>query len=449
MTTPIVALVGRPNVGKSSLFNRLLGERLAIVHDQPGTTRDRAYGDVTWGDRTFTLVDTGGLEPGTIEPLAKEISAQARTAIAEADIVLLLVDVTEGVTPVDQDIAHLLRRSGKLVLLVAAKADNELRQQAAVEMYSLGLGDPMPVSAYHNLGVADLVEAILDRLPETPVEPEPAHRLKLALIGRPNVGKSMLLNAVLGQPRAIVSETPGTTRNPVDSPLDYDGTPLLLIDTAGLRRRGRVQPGVERISVLRALRAVHRCDVALLVMDATEPVVAQDAHVASYAVEAYKGFVLVLNKCDLVSEQRAEEISQELRQRFRFLSYVPLVYTSAKLGSGIKEMLSLGIQVGKEREKLPSQPEVNRLMTQAVVGHPTPSKGNRHLRVYSATPDHAPPPTFVFTINDRELLHFSYERYIENRLREAFGYQGVPLRFFFKEKAKRKARGKAKQSAQP
>ncbi len=439
MAQPIVALVGRPNVGKSSLFNRLLGRRLAIVHEVAGTTRDRAYSDVTWGDRPYTLVDTGGLDPGATSSLAQRVREQALMAIGEADIVLFLVDGVDGVTPVDQDIANQLRRSHKPVVLVVSKVDNEMRQQSAVEFYSLGLGDPLPVSAYHGLGITDLVEAVLDRLPEGPVEPEPADRLKLALVGRPNVGKSMLLNAILGQPRAIVHEEPGTTRDSTDSPFVHEGTPLTLIDTAGIRRRGRVEPGVERYSVLRALRAIHRCDVAMLVMDATEPLVAQDAHVASYVVEAYKGLVLVLNKCDLVTEARAEEIAQETRQRMRFLAYVPLVYASAKLGQGVKELLSLAVQTGREREKLPSQPEVSRLISEAVVGRPTPSKGNRHLRVYGAVPEQAPPPTFVFTVNDRELMHFSYQRYLENRLRDAFGYQGVPLRLIFKEKTKRKA----------
>lgn len=445
MTQSIVALVGRPNVGKSSLFNRLLGQRLAIVHEEAGTTRDRAYGDVTWGDRTFTLVDTGGLEPGATEPMAQQVREQALMAISEADLVLFLVDVKDGATPVDQDVADLLRRSKKPVLLMAAKADNELRQQSAVEFYSLGLGDPMPVSAYHGLGVADLVEAILDRLPETPSVPEPAQRLKVALIGRPNVGKSMLLNTALGRPRAIVAETPGTTRDTIDSPLDHDGHPLLLIDTAGIRRPGRVGVGVERFSVMRALRAVHRCDVALLVMDGSEGVVAQDAHIASYVVEAHKGLVLVLNKADLVSENALAELSQKVRERMRFLAYVPVMYTSAKLGTGVKELLAKAVETGKAREKLPTQAELTRVVLTAVVGQPTPSKGNRHLRVYGAIAEQAPPPTFVFTINDRELMHFSYHRYLENRLRDAFGYQGVPLKLVFKEKAKKRAKEAAKQ----
>jgi len=429
---PIVAIVGRQNVGKSTLLNRLAGRRISIVEDLPGTTRDRVVADVSWGDSTFTLVDTGGLVASPDSKVGRGVKEQVQLAVAEADAIVFLVDVRDGVTPADLEVADLVRRAGKPVVLAANKADNERLETHAVEFHELGLGEPLALSAQHGRGTADLLDGISDVLPEpSPVEVEP-DIMKVAIVGRPNVGKSMLLNALLGRERAIVDDAPGTTRDAIDTPLDLEGQSVLLIDTAGIRRRGRLTSGIERYSVMRALRAIDRADVALLVMDATELPVAQDMHVAGYVQQAAKGIVLVVNKWDLIADKNQAEWDRYLRGQFRFMSYAPVVYTSARFGQGVSEVLPRARQVYQERLKRLPTSEVNTVVQQAVAAHSLPRKGGKQLNVLHATQADVNPPTFVFFVNDARLVHFSYRRYLENKLRQSFGFAGTPLRLVFR-----------------
>jgi len=438
MAKPIVAIVGRPNVGKSTLFNRLAGRRLAIVEDVPGTTRDRLYSDVEWRGNAFTVVDTGGLWPRAEKDLEALVRLQVEEAIQEADAIIFLVDVTAGVLADDYVIADRLRRSSKPVLLAANKADNPRRREETAVFYELGLGDPFPISAYHDLGVQDLLDTLMGSLPYVPEGQEIPEMAKVAIVGRPNSGKSSLLNAFLGQERAIVDERPGTTRDTLDTILTWDGQSLMLIDTAGIRRRGRIAAGVEYYSSLRAVRAIERSDVALLVLDASEGVTAQDTHIAGYIRDAYKGAVLVVNKWDLVAEEDwkepQEEWERDVRQRFRFMDYAPILFASAKTRRGIKGLLPTALQVYQERQKRISTGALNQMLEKLLAVQPAPSKGGRQLKVHYATQAETSPPTFVFFVNNRELVHFSYERHLENRLREAFGFRGTPLRLVFRDR---------------
>jgi GTP-binding protein len=433
MTKPLVALVGRPNVGKSTLFNRLIEAPLAIVEDVPGTTRDRLYADGEWGGITFTFVDTGGLMLGSGSELEASVRGQVQIAIAEADVVVFLVDVKEGLTASDQEIADLLRRSDKPVLLAANKADNEDRRQDAMEFYALGLGVPYPISALHGTGTGDLLDALVRAAPP-PTEELPFDGTRIAIVGRPNVGKSSLLNALLGQERMIVNETPGTTRDAVDSYLEWNDQPLLLIDTAGIRRRGRITPGIERYSVIRAVRAIQRADVALLLLDATEGITEQDAHVAGYVLEEEKGLVLVVNKWDLVEKDAytMQNYTQDVRRVLRFVAHCPLVFVSAVKGQRVGQTIELALQVQRARLNRVPTSELNKVVLDAVAAHSPPSKRGKKLKIYYATQVGVAPPSFVFFVNEPELVHFSYRRFLENRLREAFGYEGTPLRMSFR-----------------
>ncbi len=437
MTKPIVAIVGRPNVGKSTLFNRLVGERWAIVEDVAGTTRDRVCADISWDGDNFTLIDTGGLEPKPTSDLRHKVKEQVQIAIAEADVIIFLVDVSEGVTIPDLEIAETLRRSQKPIILAVNKCDNEERSQQAFEFHSLALAQPIPISAYHNTGITELMTEVIARLPPLPPAIEQPGMMKLAIVGRVNVGKSMLLNAILGQERVIVSEEPGTTRDAVDTVFSYGGEPMLLIDTAGIRKRGRVEGGIERYSVLRALRAINRADVAILVTDATEMVTAQDVHIAGYVEQAFKGMVLVVNKWDLVEGgDRARYIS-EIRSRLKFMPYVPILFTSAKLRQGIEAVLAAARGIYQQRlERLPPS-SLKEAMAQAVATHAPPSIGGRRLKIRRVAQSDVNPPTFVFSVNDPKLLHFSYRRYLENSLRRSFGLSGTPIRLIFKAKGEK------------
>jgi GTP-binding protein len=435
MTKTLVALVGRPNVGKSTLFNRLIEQPLAIVEDIPGTTRDRLYGDAEWGGFTFTFVDTGGLMLGSGSDLEVSVRGQVQIAIAEAEMIIFVVDVKEGVTAADLEIAELLRRSDKPVILAVNKADNESRRQEAIEFYELGLGDPYAISALHGTGTGDLLEELIRVAPSE--RPEPAvEGTKIAIVGRPNVGKSSLLNAILGQERMIVDATPGTTRDAVDSFLEWNGEPVVLIDTAGIRRRGRVAPGVERYSVIRALRAIQRCDVALLLLDATEGVTEQDAHVVGYVLEEAKGLVLVVNKWDLVGKDAhtMEDYSHEVRRVLKFVTYCPLVFVSAVKGQRVGKTIELALEVQRARLAQVTTSKLNEVVLNALATHSPPSKRGKRLKIYYATQTGAAPPSFVFFVNDPELVHFSYQRYLENRLRDAFGFEGTPLRLSFRRR---------------
>lgn len=450
MPKPVVALVGRPNVGKSALFNRLAGERLAVVDQVPGTTRDRIVAEAEWNGVVFTIVDTGGIDPawsgghtnqqplsiGSAEFIA-EIRQQAEIAIQEADAVLLVMDVVSGVTPADQEVVQILRRRQKNragtpwppVLLVANKADSLKREAFLGDFYELGMGEPYPVSALHGSGTGDLLDALVAVLPAGQ-QPEEDESIRIAIVGKPNVGKSSLLNKLLGEERAIVSAIPGTTRDAVDSYLEYDGVPVTLIDTAGIRRRGKIEPGVEKFSVLRSLRAIERSDVAMLLVDATTGVTAQDTHIAGYILEAWKSVVVLINKWDLVEKDThtMDQFTQQVRRELNFMDYVPLLFISAKTGQRVERVLPLALQVQEERlVRLPTS-QLNKIFHEAQDQHPAPSLSGRQLKFYYSTQVRSDPPTFILYVNDPELAHFTYLRFLENRLRAVYPFIGTPVR---------------------
>ena len=432
MSKPVVAIVGRQNVGKSTLLNRLAGKPVAIVEDLPGTTRDRIFADVTWQGVGFTIVDTGGLELKPSSTIAQRVKEQVKMAIAEADAIIFLVDVRDGIVPSDLEIADMLRQVSKPIIVVANKADNIQLEAGVVEFYGLGLGEPLAISAYHGRHTAELLDKIISLLPAlVSVEAEP-EAMKVAIVGRPNVGKSTLLNAILGKERAIVDEAPGTTRDAIDTLLDIDGRSVLLIDTAGIRRRGKLGMGVERYGVIRALLAIDRADIALIVVDATEPLTAQDTHIAGYIQQAAKGIVVVVNKWDLAGGKSKTEYSKYIRSQLKFMPYAPILYVSAKLGEGVNKVMPEASEVYQERLKRLPTATVNSVVQQAVASHVLPRAGSRQLKVLHATQAEVNPPTFVFFVNDAKLIHFSYQRYLENKLRQAFGFAGTPLRLVFK-----------------
>jgi GTP-binding protein len=496
---PVVALVGRPNVGKSTLFNRVVGDsRAAIVEDRARTTRDRLYGDAEWNGRRFVVVDTGGLEPAPGDPIEEQVQLQARLAIGEADVIVFLVDAASGPTPADVDAAELLRRATKPVLVAANKADNDRREQDAAEFYALGWEEQYAISASHGRGVADLLDAVVWALPpETDAErarkaredeaeawakdvaagrlepfvvgdeegdaeadDEPADGAEaarwdammaaeseeppaIAFVGRPNVGKSSLLNALLGEERTIVSSVPGTTRDAIDTTIPWGRSEVVLIDTAGIRRRGRVAsgPAAERYSTLRALKAISRADVAVLVLDATDGLTAQDAHVAGYVVEEGRGLVIAVNKWDIVEDKTHrsfDEFVATLRRELPFIDYAPVVSISAKTGQRVQRVLELAVDVWGERRRRIGTGELNRLVAAAVERNPPALVRGRRTKVRYATQVGVAPPTFVFFASDPASLHFSYRRYLENRLREAYGFDGTPIRLVFREQVREK-----------
>lgn len=432
MSKPIVAIVGRQNVGKSTLLNRAAGKPIAIVEDLPGTTRDRVLADVSWNGVEFVMVDTGGLEPRVPSAIDQMVKAQVDAAIAEADAIVFVVDVKEGMVPADQDVADMLRKAGKPVALAVNKADNTRLEGAVAEFYRLGLGEPMAISAYHGRRIAELLDRVVSLLPaRLPSEVAP-QVVKVAIVGRPNVGKSMLLNALLGEERAIVDEAPGTTRDAVDSLLDFEGRGVLFIDTAGIRRRGRIEVGVEQHSVIRTLRAIERADIALLVLDVAEPATAQDTHIAGYIQQAARGVALIVNKWDLIEDKNKAEYDRHVRSQFKFMSYAPLVYISAKLGWDVDKIMPLVFQIYDKRAKRLPRAAVNAVVQDALAVQNLPRVGKRQLKVFGAAQSGVNPPTFTFSVNDAKLVHFSYRRYLENRLRQAFGFTGTPLRLVFK-----------------
>jgi GTP-binding protein len=442
MTKPIIAIVGRPNVGKSTLFNRLVEERLAIVSDTAGTTRDRLYGDAEFAGREFIVVDTGGLEmdartdlPGTPAAMLTGVRAQAQVAIDEADAIVFIVDVEQGPSPDDFEIARILRQTSKPVYLVVNKADNDARRQNAVEFFQLGLGDPLPISALHGVGVGDLLDQIIARLPEETAE-EPHTVPHLAIVGRPNVGKSSLLNAILGEERALVSDIPGTTRDALDTEIVWDGQPFVLIDTAGLRKRGHIDQGIEKYSSLRVFRAIQRADVALLVIDASDGVLAQDQHVASYILAENKGVVIVVNKWDLIEkdEHTMEEYTQRIRAQLDFIAYAPVVFVSAKTRQRVRQAIDKALIARASWQMRVPTGELNELMREATARHNPAVKGKRSLKFLYATQADISPPTFVFFVNDKKMVHFTYQRYLENQLRERWGFEGAPLKMIFRNR---------------
>ena len=449
---PVVAIVGRPNVGKSTLFNRLIGERVAIVEDLPGTTRDRVYGTADWRGRDFTVVDTGGLElePGT--EIEERVQDQAKVAIDEADVILFVVDAAAGLAPLDHEVADRLRRTTKPVLLVINKADNPRREHEGAEFYALGFGSTITISAQHGRNTGDLADEIVDRLPPAPdVIPNPELSEddlaelsesemgppKVAIVGRPNTGKSTFINKVLGHDRMIVSAVPGTTRDPIDTEIQLEGEPMTLIDTAGIRRRGSIDRGIERYSVLRSLKAIDRADVAIVMTDATEGYTAQDAHVVGYVLEAGRGVVLVINKWDVVEKDEftADRWLKRLRRDAPYLAWADIVFASALTGQRVERILREARTVAEERYRRVPTGELNRLVMDAVRDHPPAHVRNRLPKIFYATQVAVGPPTFVVFVNDPTLIHFSYKRYLENRIRDEYGFLGTPIKLIFRERA--------------
>ena len=455
MPRPIVALVGRPNVGKSTLFNRLAGERLAVVDDKPGTTRDRLVAEAEWNGIIFDIVDTGGIDPtnmSRLEPLSidsadyiSSIRDQAEIAAREADAVLFLVDVEGGVTPADEEIVEILRKqqrmvAGKLhppVLLVVNRCDNAERRAGTAEFYALGMGDPIPISALHGTSTGDLLDQLIETIkPKAALEEPDDESFKIAIVGRPNVGKSSLLNRLLGEERVIVSPIPGTTRDAVDTQLVHQGLPITLIDTAGIRRRGRIEPGVEKYSVLRALKAIERADVVLLLIDAVEGGTAQDAHIAGMVIDKMKSVVVLVNKWDLVikDSHTINAYTEQVRQTLNFLDFVPVLFISAKTGQRVSQVLPAALRVQEERLIRIPTGELNRLLQKALNSHAPPTRKGKRLNILFASQVRTNPPTFLFHVNNPDLVHFSYVRYLENQIRNEYGFLGTPIRLSFRKR---------------
>jgi GTP-binding protein len=434
---PLICIVGRPNVGKSTLFNRLAGAPIAIVEDMPGTTRDRVFASTNLLGRDVTLIDTGGLQPQPGDRISTKIKQQVETAINESDAVVFMVDVREGVVSADFEIADQLRKLGKPVVLVANKAETENLRASSVEFYKLGMGDPIPVSAHHGKGILELQERLINSLPETGPAEEKDGIPKLAIVGRPNVGKSMLLNKLVGEERSIVDSEAGTTRDAVDTIVKYGDMEVILIDTAGLRKRGKIGMGLEYYTLVRTLRAIDRCDVALLVMDAGDFITAQDTHIAGYIKEAWKGIVLLVNKWDLVDEGMKDVYIDLIDRRLKFVAHAPVLFVSALTGRGVKDIMPVALQVWQERQKMLPDSVIDSLIKDAQLSHTPPPRGTRRLEIFRAYQKSINPPTFTFVVNDPDLLHFSYERYLENRLRQTFGFSGTSLKMLFKKASKR------------
>ena len=455
MPKPVVALVGRPNVGKSTLFNRLAGERLAVVDDVPGTTRDRLICEAEWVGWTFDVVDTGGIDPTqsgpgrSKQPLSigsadfiEQIRTQAEIAIRDSDAVLFLTDAEAGVTPADLEVAQILRRlqkevEGKLeppVLLVVNKCENETRRIAALQFYELGLGEPYAISALHGIGTGDMLDALVATFRERGEEAED-DSVKIAIVGKPNVGKSSLLNCLLGEERAIVSPIAGTTRDAIDTHLTFNETQVTLIDTAGIRRRGKIDAGVEKYSVLRSLQAIERANVALLVLDASEGLSAQDAHIAGFILDAWKSAVVLVNKWDAIPKDTytMAEYTQKIRQELNFMDYVPVLFISAKSGQRVEQVLPLALKVQEERLVRMPTSKINQILHQAQDMH-MPSRVGQQLKIYYATQVRSDPPTFLAYVNEPKLAHFTYLRFLENRIRAEYPFTGTPIRLVLRKR---------------
>jgi len=444
MIRPIIAIVGRPNVGKSTLFNRLIGRRQAIVRDVPGVTRDRLYGPVTFERWQATAVDTGGFDPSSAEPLIEGVRRQVLAAVDEADLVLFVVDARAGATPLDLEIARLLRRADRPVLLVANKVEGPLQEAVLGELYRLGFGDPSPVSAEHGRGAAELLEVARARTrPPARVSAAPGAPVAVAVLGRPNVGKSSLVNAMVGAERVLVHAEPGTTRDAVDTALEYDGRPYVLVDTAGIRRKGRVTEALEKLAVVMALKSLERCHVALIVVDASEGLTAQDAHIAGYAHEAGRANVIVVNKWDLVppGTVRKAEVIDQLRDRLPFLDYAPICFTSATRGFGIRDLFASIDEVATAARRRVPPDEVMAVLREALGRRPI-SVGGVPLTLHSAAQVSSGPPTFALRVNRPDEVHFSYERYLARSLRHAFGFAGSPIRLSLRRAHGRRPRAR-------
>jgi GTPase len=454
MTKPIVALVGRPNVGKSTLFNRLVGERLAIVDDVPGTTRDRLFAECEWNGRAFIIIDTGGIDPthGGKAPLSigsadfiDEIREQAQAAIREADVVLLITDGETGVTEPDLEVAKILRRSQKKqpdgtflppIFVVVNKCENQDRRNQAGEFYELGLGDPHPISSLHGTNTGDLLDVLVASFPRLTAQSieEADDSVKIALVGKPNAGKSSLLNKLVGKDRMIVSPIPGTTRDSIDTRIEYDGIEVTLIDTAGIRRRGRIEPGVEQFSVLRSFKSIEKADVALLMIDATTGITSQDAHIAGFILEEWKSCVVLVNKWDAVEKDSysMEEFTRTIRRDLNFMDYVPILFISAKTGQRVDQVMPMALRVQEERLARLTTSRINQVIHKAQDAHPHPAHAGRQLKMFYGTQVRSDPPTFMIYVNEPSLMHFTYLRYLENQIRAEYGFLGTPIRIVTK-----------------
>ena len=437
MSKQIVAVVGRPNVGKSTLFNALAGENISIVKDTPGVTRDRIYADVTWLDKNFTLIDTGGIEPDTNDIILAQMREQAESAIRTADVIIFITDVRQGLVDADDKVADMLRRSKKPVILAVNKVDNYEKMMPDVyEFYNLGIGDPIPISAVSKLGIGDLLEEVVSRFPEGSVEEEEDDRPRVAIVGKPNVGKSSIINKLLGEDRVIVSDIAGTTRDAVDTVIRRNKKDYVFIDTAGLRRKSKIKEELERFSIIRTVTAVERADVVVLVIDATEGVTEQDAKIAGIAHERGKGVIIAVNKWDAIekNDKTIYEHTSRIREILAYMPYAELIFISAVTGQRLNKLFEYIDMVIENQTLRVATGVLNEIMAEAVALQQPPSDKGKRLRLYYITQVAVKPPTFVIFVNDKELMHFSYTRYIENKIREAFGFKGTRLKFIIRER---------------
>ena len=437
---PVVAIVGRPNVGKSTLFNKISGARISIVEDVPGVTRDRIYSDVSWLDKHFTFIDTGGIEPMSKDEILSKMRQQAQLAIEMADVVVLMTNVKDGVTANDQEVAQMLLKAKKKIVLAVNKVDNVGDPPMEFyEFYNLGLGDPIAISSTHGLGVGDLLDEITSRFPEDADLEEPDDEIKVAVIGRPNAGKSSLINTIIGEERTIVSNIAGTTRDAIDSHYERNGEKFLFIDTAGMRKKGRIDESIEKFSVIRTLAAVDRSDVCVIMIDGAEGIAEQDTKIAGYADSQGKACILVINKWDIVkkNDKTMNEFKMRLRETFAFMSYASMCFISAKTGARLNTLLDEIVKVNEQHKRRVTTGMLNDVINEAVNKQQPPSDKGKRLRIYYGTQVSVAPPTFVLKVNDAELFHFSYKRFIENQIRENFGFDGTPIRLLIREKGKK------------
>ena len=437
MSKPVVAVVGRPNVGKSTLFNVLAGERISIVKDTPGVTRDRIYAEVSWLDHNFTMIDTGGIEPDSKDIILSQMREQAEIAIATADVIIFLTDVRQGLQDSDAKVADMLRRSGKPVVLVVNKVDSFEKYMADVyEFYNLGIGDPFPVSAASMLGLGDMLDEVVKHFPEYSKDEAEDERPKIAIIGKPNVGKSSLINKLAQEDRVIVSDIAGTTRDAIDTDIKYNGKEYVFIDTAGLRRKNKIKEEIERYSIIRAVTAVERADVCIIVIDATEGVTEQDAKIAGIAHDRGKGIIIAVNKWDAIEkdDKTIYRHTEKIRDILSFMPYAEIIFISAKSGQRLNKIFETIDVVIENNSMRVATGVLNEIVTEAVAMQQPPSDKGKRLRIYYTTQVSVKPPTFVIFVNDKELMHFSYTRYLENRIRETFGFKGTALRFIIRER---------------
>lgn len=440
MSKPIVAIVGRPNVGKSTFFNRICGKRISIVEDTPGVTRDRIIAEAEWVGHHFFLIDTGGIEPDSKEIIPAQMRMQAELAMDMADVILFLVDGRDGITTADEEVGAMLRRKGKHVILVANKIDNPRNlPDNFYDFYELGLGEPYPVSSANALGLGEVLDAIFELMPEKFGAEEEEDDIKIAIIGKPNVGKSSIVNAFVGEERVIVSNIAGTTRDSIDTPFEKDGQKYTLIDTAGIRRRVKVTEDVEKFSVVRAIAAIERCDVAMLVIDATEGVTEQDKRIAGIAHEAGKGLMVVVNKWDLVKKETntMRDFERQIKGELVFMTYAPVLFTSALKGQRLPQVIDMAKYIAEMRTMRVSTGQLNSLIQDAMMMNNPPSDKGKRLKIYYVTQIGVQPPLFSFQVNDRELMHFSYARYLENKIRDAYGFEGTSLKFVFRNRGEK------------